>query len=85
MKLKILLKSGLILLPLLSLCLMLNIWGIGNEMSLKEETTVAFVNANVIPMNSERILKNHTVIVKNGLIESDRLYRADRGRCESLN
>jgi imidazolonepropionase-like amidohydrolase len=30
--------------------------------------TVAFVNVNVIPMDKERILKNQTVIVRNGVI-----------------
>jgi imidazolonepropionase-like amidohydrolase len=43
-------------------------WGAKGRMALYEETTAAFVNANVIPMNSERILANHTVIIKNGLI-----------------
>jgi len=32
------------------------------------EQTVAFVKINVIPMNSERLLEDQTVIVKNGLI-----------------
>jgi imidazolonepropionase-like amidohydrolase len=30
--------------------------------------TVAFVNVNVIPMDKERVLRNQTVIVRNGLI-----------------
>jgi imidazolonepropionase-like amidohydrolase len=32
--------------------------------------TVAFVNVNVIPMDKERILKNQTVIVRNGVIST---------------
>ena len=40
----------------------------GNGMPLKEETTVAFVNVNVVSMDSELILEKYTVIVKNGLI-----------------
>ena len=32
------------------------------------EKTVAFVNIDVIPMDSERVLKDHTVIVKDGRI-----------------
>jgi imidazolonepropionase-like amidohydrolase len=31
-------------------------------------TAVAFVNVNVIPMDKERVLRNQTVIVRNGLI-----------------
>jgi len=44
-------------------------WSKKGRIALNKETTAAFVNANVISMNNERILKNHTVIVKNGLIE----------------
>src|SRR4051812_23514882 len=32
-------------------------------------TTFAFMNVNVIPMDTERVLANQTVIVKNGTIE----------------
>lgn len=32
--------------------------------------TVAFVGVNVVPMDRERVLKNHTVIVRDGLIVS---------------
>ena len=31
--------------------------------------TVAFTNVNVIPMDKERVLRNQTVLVKNGIIE----------------
>ncbi len=34
------------------------------------EKPIAFINVNVIPMNTERLLKNHTVIVQNGKIAS---------------
>ena len=34
----------------------------------RNEMVVAFVNVNVIPMDSERVLPNQTVIVRNGLI-----------------
>lgn len=34
----------------------------------REETVVAFVNVNVIPMDTERLIANQTVIVRNGLI-----------------
>lgn len=33
-----------------------------------DETVVAFINVNVIPMDTERVLLNQTVIVRNGLI-----------------
>ncbi len=33
-------------------------------------STIAFVNVNVIPMDRERILEGHSVVVKNGLIET---------------
>ncbi len=32
--------------------------------------TVAFVNVNVVPMDTERVLKGQTVIVKNGVIDA---------------
>jgi hypothetical protein len=32
------------------------------------ETVVAFVNVSVVPMDTERLLRNQTVIVRNGLI-----------------
>ena len=38
------------------------------RVAAKEETVVAFVNANVIPMDKERVLPNQTVIVRNGVI-----------------
>ena len=31
-------------------------------------STIAFVNVNVIPMDHERVLRNQTVIVRNGII-----------------
>lgn len=34
----------------------------------REESVVAFVNTNVIPMDKERVLPNQTVIVRNGVI-----------------
>jgi imidazolonepropionase-like amidohydrolase len=34
------------------------------------ERAVAFVGVNVVPMDSERVLADHTVIVRNGLITS---------------
>ena len=34
-----------------------------------ENTVVAFVNVNVVPMDRERILENQTVIVRDGVIE----------------
>jgi hypothetical protein len=30
--------------------------------------TVAFTNVNVVPMDSERVLEDHTVVVEDGLI-----------------
>ena len=36
----------------------------------EQEPIVAFVNVNVIPMDSERILENQTVIVRDGVIET---------------
>lgn len=33
-----------------------------------DETVVAFMNVNVIPMDTERVLPNQTVIIRNGLI-----------------
>jgi len=69
MKSKLWFRSGLILFPLLVMCLILNVWGDRRDMSVSEESLTAFVNVNVIPMNSERILEKHTVIVKNGLVE----------------
>ena len=35
---------------------------------IPERGTYAFVNANVIPMDSERVLSEHTVVVQNGRI-----------------
>ncbi len=69
MKPKILLSSGLFLPSLLIMCLVLNVCGEKSKMSLSDESMVAFVNVSVIPMDNERILERHTVIVKNGLIE----------------
>jgi imidazolonepropionase-like amidohydrolase len=34
----------------------------------RDESAIAFVNVNVIPMDRERVLHNQTVIVRNGLI-----------------
>src|SRR5687767_2711621 len=34
----------------------------------REESVVAFINANVVPMDRERVLPNQTVIVRNGVI-----------------
>lgn len=69
MKSKILPSSGLILLSFSILFLILNVWGNKSEITLRDESVVAFVNANVVPMINERIYEKHTVIVKNGLIE----------------
>ena len=33
-------------------------------------STIAFVNVNVVPMDSERILEGQTVVVKNGKIDT---------------
>jgi len=69
MKTKLHISPVWILVLFVMIFLIPNSWGEERRMVLNEETTAAFVNANVIPMNNERILKNHTVIVKNGLIE----------------
>ncbi|MFX1537719.1 MAG: amidohydrolase family protein [Promethearchaeota archaeon] len=36
---------------------------------LEDPKFIVFVNVNVVPMDSERIIENQTVIVKNGIIE----------------
>jgi len=36
----------------------------------EQESVVAFVNVNVIPMDSERILENQTIVVRDGVIET---------------
>ena len=42
--------------------------GEGTQTQLKRNQTVAFVNVNVVPMDSERVIGGQTVIVKDGLI-----------------
>src|SRR5688500_9981288 len=49
------------------LLLSTSIAGQSGDRSLKGKL-VAFVNVNVIPMDRERVLKNHTVMVKDGKI-----------------
>lgn len=39
-----------------------------HPMATSEQSAVAFVGANVIPMDSERVLNNHTVVVQGGRI-----------------
>jgi len=34
----------------------------------QETSTIAFIHANVIPMDDERVLEDHTVVIQNGLI-----------------
>ncbi len=37
-----------------------------------ENPPVAFTNVNLVPMDSERIIENQTVVVRDGLIETHR-------------
>ncbi len=60
---------------LMSLLLIIALAGIGTlagsttpVQQSKNDTTVAFINVNVIPMDRERVLQNQTVIIRNGRI-----------------
>lgn len=37
---------------------------------IRQDKTVAFINANIIPMDEERIVKNQTVIIGDGVIKA---------------
>ena len=39
-----------------------------NFVSAQEDTTIAFVGVNVVPMDTEEVLLDQTVITQNGLI-----------------
>jgi imidazolonepropionase-like amidohydrolase len=42
--------------------------GMTQRLDAQERATYAFVNVNVIPMDSERVLEDHTVVVRDGRI-----------------
>lgn len=54
-------KKRLLSICVLTVCLCCSV-------ALAQAQTVAFVNVNVIPMDSERVLTNHTVIIQDGTI-----------------
>lgn len=41
---------------------------ISHPLAAQDNGTVVFRGVNVVPMDGERILRNHTVVVTNGLI-----------------
>jgi len=62
-------KFRLCLNILLLIAISLTSFGQSPESSVTQKNkTIAFVNANVVPMDTERILSNQTVIIRNGLI-----------------
>ena len=78
MKLRRFLSSLLLIISLVLLCLtnagalsfdQPYIFQLSKELPEKD-SLVAFVNVNIVPMDSERILENQTVIVREGVIES---------------
>jgi imidazolonepropionase-like amidohydrolase len=61
-------KHFFILISLLSMLLpMTGSWSLEPAMAQGPETT-AFINVNIIPMDAERVLEDHVVIVEDGLI-----------------
>ena len=48
----------------------LYVFGHSPEKTKDLQSTIVFINVNVIPVDSERILERHAVIVKNGLIDT---------------
>ena len=56
-------KKSILLLVILSLACVASV-----RTTAQDASAVAFINVNVIPMDKERVLKNQTVIVRNGMI-----------------
>ncbi|MCP4431022.1 MAG: hypothetical protein GY806_08605, partial [Gammaproteobacteria bacterium] len=61
-------KKLFITIGLLALILFIDQSQANRPVQAQESKTTAFVNVNIIPMDTERVLENQTVIVEEGLI-----------------